>query len=132
MTYSPRLKNEELRPLIVIIFILYVLTLSKIELLLSYTRIITDFVYLAIILDLYSRKITRYSLSRYIEIKLTLSALRMVISNTNPTLRCIYKSFLDIQYASSKYANELKNPIFESACLGREIPMKTLTGRRAS
>jgi len=79
----------------------------------TYIRILTDFIYLAVILDLYSRKVIGYALSRHIDTKLTLSALRMAIGKRNPTPGCIHHSDRGVQYASSEYVNELRNYGFE-------------------
>ena len=81
----------------------------------TYIRILTDFVYLAIILDLYSRKVIGYALSRHIDTKLTLSALRMAIRDRSPTSGCIHHSDRGVQYASSEYVNELKKYDFQKS-----------------
>jgi len=45
----------------------------------TYIRIATAFVYLAVILDLYSRKVIGYAISRQIDTALSLQALSMAV-----------------------------------------------------
>ena len=53
------------------------------------------------------------ALSRHIDTKLTLSALRMAIRDRSPASGCIYHSDRGVQYASSEYVNELKKYGFQ-------------------
>jgi len=73
----------------------------------TYIRILTCFVYLAIILDVFSRKAIGYALSKRIDTTLTLDALRMAIYNRHPAPGCIHHSDRGIQYASGEYVKEL-------------------------
>jgi transposase InsO family protein len=66
------------------------------------------FVYLAVILDVYSRKAIGYALSRNLDTKLTLSALRMAVDQRNPPPDCIHHSDRGVQYASKEYIKELE------------------------
>ncbi|MEA3485149.1 MAG: IS3 family transposase [Candidatus Aerophobetes bacterium] len=93
----------------------------------TYIRILTDFIYLAVILDLYSRKVIGYALSRHIDTKLTLSALRMAISDRNPAPGCIHHSDRGVQYASSEYVNELRNYDFEISMSRKGNPYDNAT-----
>ena len=79
----------------------------------TYIRIATAFVYLAVILDLYSRKVIGSSLSRHIDTNLTLSALRMAIKDRNPLPGCIHRSGQGVQYASFEYVKELQRYGFQ-------------------
>ena len=79
----------------------------------TYIRISTAFVYLAVILDLYSRKVIGYHLSRHIDTNLTLSALEMAIRDRNPLPGCIHHSDQGVQYASSEYVKELQRHGFQ-------------------
>jgi len=74
----------------------------------TYIHILTCFIYLAVILDVYSRKAIGYAISRNIDTQLTLGALRMSIHNRNPAPRCIHHSDRGVQYASQDYVKELK------------------------
>jgi transposase InsO family protein len=74
----------------------------------TYIHILVCFVYLAVILDVYSRKAIGYALSRRIDTNLTLDALRMAIHNRQPKPGCIHHSDRGIQYASAGYVKELE------------------------
>ena len=74
----------------------------------TYIHILVCFVYLAVILDVYSRKAVGYALSRKIDTKLALDALRMAINNRQPKQGCIHHSDQGIQYASADYVKELE------------------------
>ena len=65
-------------------------------------------IYLAVILDVYSRKAIGYAISRNIDTQLTLDALRMAIVERNPPRGCIHHSDRGVQYASTDYVKELK------------------------
>jgi putative transposase len=74
----------------------------------TYIRIATSFVYLAVILDSYSRKAVGYALSDRLETGLTLAALHMAIAERKPLAGCIHHSDQGVQYASLDYVKELK------------------------
>jgi putative transposase len=74
----------------------------------TYIRIATSFVYLAVILDSYSRKVVGYALSDRLETSLTLAALRMAIEARKPFAGCIHHSDQGVQYACGDYVKELK------------------------
>ena len=74
----------------------------------TYIHILVCFVYLAVILDIYSRKAIGYALSRRIDTNLALNALRMAIDNRQPTPGRIHHSDRGIQYASADYVKELE------------------------
>jgi len=73
----------------------------------TYIRILTCFVYLAVILDAFSRKAIGYALSKRLDTKLTLGALQMAIDRRNPEPGCIHHSDRGVQYASREYVKEL-------------------------
>lgn len=73
----------------------------------TYIRLSTAFVYLAVILDLYSRRVIGYHLSRHLDTTLTLGALRLAINERDPIPGCIHHSDQGVQYASSDYVKEL-------------------------
>jgi len=74
----------------------------------TYIRLPTVFVYLAVILDLCSRRVIGYHLSRHLESTLTLGALRLAIGERDPAPGCIHHSDQGVQYASSDYVKELQ------------------------
>lgn len=79
----------------------------------TYIQIVTAFVYLAVILDLCSRKAIGYAISRHIDTALSLAALRMAIQNRNPPPGLIHHSDQGVQYAAHDYVDELKNHGFQ-------------------
>lgn len=78
--------------------------------------------YLAVILDLCSRKIIGYRLSRHLDTNLTLSALQMAIRDRHPLPGCIHHSDQGVQYASSDYVNELKRYDFQTSMTRKGNP----------
>jgi transposase InsO family protein len=75
----------------------------------TYIRIRTGFVYLAAILDAYSRKVIGYSVSTALDTTLTLEALKMAIVRRQPCPSVIHHSDQGLQYASGDYVAELKS-----------------------
>lgn len=76
-------------------------------------RIRTGFVYLAAILDAYSRKVIGYAISMSLDTALTLKALRIAIARRRPGPSVIHHSDQGVQYASSEYIDELKKHGFQ-------------------
>jgi len=74
----------------------------------TYIRIRTGFVYLAAILDAYSRKVIGYAISTALDTTLTLQALKMAIARRLPGPGIIHHSDQGVQYASGEYVDELK------------------------
>ena len=75
---------------------------------LTYIRLPTTFVYLACILDAFSRRCIGWKLSRQIDSQLTLAALEMAIERRQPRLGLIHHSDRGVQYASSEYVSRLE------------------------
>lgn len=74
----------------------------------TYIRILTEFVYLAVVMDLYSRKILGWAISKKIDRNLCLEALRGAIESRQPPQGCIHHSDRGVQYASDEYIETLK------------------------
>lgn len=70
---------------------------------LTYIRIANGFVYLAVILDLYSRKVIGWAVSRHIDAELALCALRQAIQARQPPRGCIHHSDRGVQYLCKDY-----------------------------
>jgi len=79
----------------------------------TYIRIRTGFVYLAAILDAFSRRVIGYAISASLDTELTMKALRMAIAERQPSPGVIHHSDQGVQYASSGYVDELKRHGFE-------------------
>lgn len=69
----------------------------------TYIRIATCFVYLAVILDLFSRKVIGWALSTSLHHELSLEALKMALEARNPPEGCIHHSDRGVQYACDEY-----------------------------
>ena len=79
----------------------------------TYIRIRTGFVYLAAILDAFSRRVIGYAVSTGLDTELTLEALRIAIAERQPDSGVIHHSDQGVQYASGEYVDELKSHGFE-------------------
>ena len=73
----------------------------------TYIAIATGFVYLAAILDAWSRRVVGYAIGRRIDARLALAALRAAIESRQPPEGCIHHSDRGSQYAAEDYRAEL-------------------------
>ncbi len=73
----------------------------------TYIRIRTGFVYLAAILDAYSRKVIGYAVSGALDTALMLQAIKMAVAERKPGPGIIHHSDQGVQYASCEYIDEL-------------------------
>ena len=70
---------------------------------LTYIHVLQGFVYLAVILDAWSRKVVGYAISRNMEVRLTLAALKAAVAARRPLPGCIHHSDRGSQYAAAEY-----------------------------
>jgi len=70
---------------------------------LTYVAIPGGFVYLAAILDAWSRKVVGYAISRSMDARIAVAALKAAIRNRAPAKGCIHHSDRGSQYASGVY-----------------------------
>ena len=101
----------------------------------TYIRLKTEFVYLAVILDMFSRKVVGWALDRTLRAKLPTAALENAIAERKPSPGLVHHSDRGVQYASGDYVKILRehhmipsmsrpaNPYDNAAC---ESFMKTL------
>lgn len=75
----------------------------------TYIRLKTEFVYLAVILDAFSRRCIGWSLARYLDNRLTIEALQMALKNRRPASGLIHHSDQGVQYASDRYTRILQD-----------------------
>jgi putative transposase len=73
----------------------------------TYIGVLTGFVYVAVILDAWSRKVVGYAISRSIDVRLTLAALRSAIEQRSPPPGCTHHTDRGSQYAASLYRHAL-------------------------
>lgn len=74
----------------------------------TYIRLRSEFVYLAVILDGYSRKVVGWALDRTLAARLAVEALTEAISRRQPPPGLVHHSDRGVQYASGGYVEILK------------------------
>jgi putative transposase len=101
----------------------------------TYIRLEVEFVYLAVVLDAFSRRVIGWALERTLEDDLAIAALRMALQRRSPAPGLVHHSDRGSQYASKEYTTLLQdnqidismsrkgNPYDNAAC---ESFMKTL------
>jgi putative transposase len=101
----------------------------------TYIRLRVEFIYLAVLLDAFSRRVIGWALGRTLEAKLAVAALQMALTERKPQPGLVHHSDRGVQYASLEYTDLLKhhharismsrkgNPYDNAAC---ESFMKTL------
>jgi putative transposase len=101
----------------------------------TYIRLETEFVYLAVVLDACSRRVIGWALDRTLEDDLAIAALQMALQRRSPAPGLVHHSDRGVQYASRDYTSLLLdhgciismsrkgNPFDNAAC---ESFMKTL------
>lgn len=75
----------------------------------TYIRLGREFVYLAVVLDVFSRKVVGWSLGRSMNTVLPLTALNQAIANRNPGPGMVHHSDKGSQYASNEYVSRLES-----------------------
>ena len=88
----------------------------------TYIRIENGFVYLAVILDLYSRKVIGWQISKKIDRHLVLDALKMAIARRNPPRGVIHHSDRGVQYLCDDYTALLEQHGFHISCSRKGNP----------
>jgi len=74
----------------------------------TYIRLELEFVYLAVVLDAFSRRLIGWALDRTLEDELTMEALRMALDRRSPAPGLVHHSDRGVQYASGDYTGLLK------------------------
>ena len=75
----------------------------------TYIRLLEEFVFLAAILDAFSRRVIGWALDRTLDDELTLNALRMALDRRLPSPGLVHHSDRGSQYASGDYIALLEN-----------------------
>ena len=73
----------------------------------TYVRLAEGFVYLAVVVDAFSRKVVGWALDDHLEARLAIEALDMAIAARNPPQGLIHHSDRGVQYACNEYAARL-------------------------
>jgi putative transposase len=74
----------------------------------TYVAVAVGFVYVAVIMDAWSRRIIGYAMSRRIDARLTLAALDAAIALRQPPPGCVHHGDRGSQYAAEKYRDRLR------------------------
>jgi transposase InsO family protein len=98
----------------------------------TYVRLQDEFVYLAVVLDAYSRRVIGWALGRTLESCLTGDALHKAIASRQPKPGLIHHSDRGSQYASADYVHRLESlgAVLSMSRPGR--PWKTASARASS
>jgi len=73
----------------------------------TYIRLEVEFVYLAVVLDAFSRRVIGWALERTLEAKLTMTALKMALSRRKVKAGLVHHSDRGVQYAADDYTSLL-------------------------
>jgi transposase InsO family protein len=73
----------------------------------TYVRLAQEFVYLAVVVDGFSRRAVGWALERSLQTRLTVAALEMAIAERRPAPGLVHHSDRGIQYAAAEYASLL-------------------------
>jgi putative transposase len=74
----------------------------------TYIRLLAEFVYLAVILDAFSRKVVGWKLERTLASRLASEALQQAIASRKPLPGLVHHSDRGVQYASAEYVAILR------------------------
>ena len=75
----------------------------------TYVRLQQEFIYLAVILDVYSRRVVGWGLSRGLERQVAQQALEMALTERRPLPGLVHHSDRGVQYASGDYVKRLES-----------------------
>ena len=88
----------------------------------TYIRIVNGFVFLAVILDVYSRKVVGWAISKKIDGQLVRDALQMAIQRRRPPKGVLHHSDRGVQYLCEGYVAILKKHEFRISCSRKGNP----------
>jgi transposase InsO family protein len=74
----------------------------------TYIRLASEFVYLAVVLDAFSRKVVGWALGRTLAATLPMDALKQALAQRQPPAGLVHHSDRGLQYASEEYAKVLR------------------------
>lgn len=94
----------------------------------TFVRLKTEFIYLAVLLDAFSRKVVGWALERTLRAKLPLNALNQAIVNRQPPTGLVHHSDQGVQYASEEYLQVLR----DHGMILRELPEDAKARRNPS
>jgi len=89
---------------------------------LTYIRLHSEFIYLAVILDAFSRRCVGWQLSRHLDARLTVAALRQALGSRTIGPGLVHHSDRGVQYASQDYVQVLKDHAIQISMSRRGNP----------
>ena len=92
----------------------------------TYIRLLCEFVYLAVILDAFSRRVIGWELGRTMEGELTLTALRTALRSRQISTGLVHHSDRGVQYAATAYVDLLTQHGIQISMSRKGILMTTL------
>jgi DNA-binding transcriptional regulator of glucitol operon len=95
----------------------------------TYITIAVGFVYLAAILDAWSRRVVGYAIGRRIDARLALAALRAAIASRQPPIGCIHHSDRGSQYAAEDLSQGARSERAEGLDGPARQPLRQRQGR---
>jgi len=95
----------------------------------TYIRLQVEFVYLAVLLDAFSRRCLGWALRQSLEAALALEAPRMAVRRRKPKPGLVHHSDRGVQYASRDYTGELQQHGIRISMSRTAPPMTTLRRR---
>jgi putative transposase len=75
----------------------------------TFVRLKHEFVYLAVVLDKFSRRVVGWNLDRTLTARLPLAALYMALESRTPASSLVHHSDRGVQYAHAEYVRTLRN-----------------------
>jgi len=97
----------------------------------TYIRLAGEFVYLAVVLDIYSRKVVGWALDRTLAASLAVAALKQAIEQRQPPPGLVHHSDRGLQYVSQEYVQVLVQHQIEPS-MSRPETLTTTPSARAS
>jgi len=73
----------------------------------TYIRLRSGFVYLAVLIDAWSRRVVGYAVSRGMDVRLTLAALEAAVQDRNPAPGLIHHTYSGSQYIARQYQQRI-------------------------
>ena len=92
----------------------------------TYIRLLREFIYLAVLLDAFSRRCIGWAISRHIDTQLTLAALQMALNTRTIQAGLIHHSDQGVQYAAADYVAVLQEHKIEISMSRTAIPLTML------
>jgi len=91
---------------------------------LTYIHLLADFIYLAALLDAYSRRCIGWQLSHRLDSQLALDALNQALAQRQPPSGWIHHSDRGVQYASHAYVQRLQEAGAQISMSGKASPLE--------